>query len=150
MDADGLGREERLDAFGPLDEAPRGTLEIVFGANVEGFGKGADAVEVEVVDEVIGVAADILVDDGEGGAVDGVADTEGFAEGLDEGGLAGAHLAVEGYDTGRGADGAEELLGRVVEVGQRGDVNRAHLGCRVMKGTIISSIEIPPCWKVPR
>ncbi len=42
--------------------------------------------------------ASVLVDNGEGGAVDNILDTKSLADGLDEGGLAGSHLAVEGKD----------------------------------------------------
>ena len=57
-----------------------------------------DAIEVEVKHRAVQHIAVIFVDNGEGGRIDHVVDTEHVAECLDEGGFAGAHLAVERED----------------------------------------------------
>ena len=49
-DTDGVGREKVLDEFGPLDEAGCTAVEVVLEADVIGFFRTADAIEVEVVD----------------------------------------------------------------------------------------------------
>ena len=49
-----------------------------------------------MVDQLTGRIASVLVDDGEGGTVDDILNTQFFANGLDEGGLASPHIAMEG------------------------------------------------------
>ena len=49
-DADGVGRQEVFDEFGPFDEAEGTAVEVVLEADVVGFFETADAVEVEVED----------------------------------------------------------------------------------------------------
>ena len=59
----------------------------------------------------------VFVDDGEGRAVHVVLYAKGIADGFDEGGLAGSHLAVEGKDVALEIglrDVADELLSHLV------------------------------------
>ena len=59
----------------------------------------------------------IFIDDGEGGGGDDVGDTELFAEGFDERGLAGPHATVEGKDA-MVAHVTDELLGGFADMFQ--------------------------------
>ena len=92
----------------------------------------------------------VLVDDGESGRGDDVGDAENLADGLDESGLAGTHLSVEGEDAA-GAYAVDELACGVRQAvgGGDGDGHR-FFPVSVTMGMIISSIEMPPCWKVSR
>ena len=97
FDADcyGLLGQEWLYEFGPLDEAGTAAVEVLLGAYVVGLAEVLNPIEIEVIDG-FSVGVGIFVDNGEGGRCHGVLHPEGFANGLDEGGLAGTHLAVEG------------------------------------------------------
>ena len=94
----GLPGQGVLDQLGPLDEAEVTALEVFLAAHVVGFGEAAYAVEVEVIDG-LALRRGVFIDDGKGGGGDGVLDAQCAADGLDEGGLAGSHRAVEGEDT---------------------------------------------------
>ena len=72
----------------------------------------------------------VFVDDGEGGRGHGLGDSELTADGGDEGGLAGAHLAIEGEDARGGglrAPGGGGLRGRG-EQGGGGDEVAGYCG----------------------
>ena len=72
----------------------------------------------------------VFVDDGEGGRGHGLGDSELTADGSDEGGLAGAHLAIEGEDARGGslrAPGGGGLRGRG-EQGGGGDEVAGYCG----------------------
>lgn len=118
VDAHCLVGQEGFDEFGPLDEAGLVAIEVVFVADVVCFGEGFDAVEVEVVDASAGLGQAVFVDDGKGGRAGGVGDAELFADGIDEGGFASTHAAVEGEDAVLVYEGDEFACGAldVVEV----------------------------------
>ena len=68
--------------------------------------------------------------------------------------LPSAHRAAEG-DHGAVAQRVEHGARRLPEVGEGMDVQGPHggvifFGSSTMYGTIISSIEMPPCWNVLR
>ena len=74
-----------------------------------------------------------------------------FADGLDECRFSGAHLSVEGKDSAASClHIADKFSRRLTDGAQVCYMKRFHLGCIVMKGIIISSIEMPPCWNVFR
>ena len=120
-----------------------------------------DAVEVEVIDR-LAIAIGIFVDQWEGGGGDDILDAQFLADGFDEGGLAYPHVSVDGKDFGV-AHGVEEVAGGLVDLVEAFEfkIHFLHIafpflvfvyyrlrGVRVMRGTIISSIEMPPCWNV--
>lgn len=116
-DADGVGGKEGLDELGPFHQADAvRAVEVVLVADVIDFGEAADAIEVEVVDGAAG-GGGVFVDDGEGGRGDDVGGAEGFADGTDEGGLAGAHGAVEGEEAAL-AHVVHKSTGGGVDIGQ--------------------------------
>ena len=59
----------------------------------------------------------VFVDDGEGGGGNDVLNTQFFTKGFDEGGLSGAHLAVEGDDEALLLEGVgiDELAGSLAD-----------------------------------
>ncbi len=165
--------QERFYEFRPLDEAGAAAVEILLGANVVGLPKVLNPVEVEVIDG-LSVGVGIFVDDGKGGRCHSVFHSERFADGLDEGGLAGTHLAVEGENASV-AHCLHELLcgsGKARSVFYSYLFHHTHVpaiglwsvslqltlpkaNClyrffprKVMRGTSISSRLMPPCWKV--
>ena len=106
----GIAGQEVFHQFGPLDEAERAAVEIVLVAHVVDFFQALYAVKVEVVDELARGVGAVFVDNAEGGRVDHVGHAECLADGFDEGGLSGSHLAVEGKDGGL-VDGADKGAG---------------------------------------
>ena len=94
---DAVFRKYLGDFFRPFDKAEAASGKVVFSSYVEGFLEAVDAVEVKVVDREA-AAASVFVDYGEGRAVDVVLYAQGLADGFDEGGFAGTHLAVECED----------------------------------------------------
>ena len=96
--------------FGPLQETEVAAVEVVFVAHVIDFLDAADAVEVKVVDGGA-MPVGVFIDEGEGGRGDDVVYAQFLAQCLDEGGLAGAHAAIECDDAGF-ADAVDKLLCR--------------------------------------
>ena len=96
-DLDVVFREYLSDFFRPFDQAEAVSGKVFLNPNIQGFLQFIDAVEIKVIDWEALCAA-VLVDDGEGRAVNGIFHSEGLAQCFDEGGLAGSHLAVEGKD----------------------------------------------------
>ena len=109
-------RKYLCDFFRPFDKAEAVSGKVVFSSYVEGFLKTVDTVEIKVVDWKA-LCALVFVDDGEGGAVYDVVDSESLADGFDESGFAGPHLAVEGEDVARwhGGDELSRGLADVVD-----------------------------------
>ena len=112
---DGIGREDFLDEFGPLQEAKRAAVEIIVVAHVVDFFKAFDAIEVEVEDRGSVLCGVIFVDDGESGRGDDVFYAEFLAKGFDKGGFPGTHFAVKGEHFARSFVG-NELPGGVFDV----------------------------------
>ncbi len=96
-DFDVVFRQYLCDFFRPFDKAEAVSGKVVFSSYVEGFLEAVDTVEIKVVDWKA-LCALVFVNDGEGGAVYDVVDSESLADGFDESGFAGPHLAVEGED----------------------------------------------------
>ena len=83
-----------------------------------------------------------------------VGGSEAATEGSYEGCLACSELGIEGEDLWRFEGG--ERWQFLFDKGLRCEVEalecevERHLAWSVMRGMIISSSEIPPCWKLPR
>ena len=108
--AHGVIGQDVFYQFGPLQETEVAAVEVVFVAHVIDFLDAADAVEVKVVDGVA-MPVGVFIDEGEGGRGDDVVYAQFLAQCLDEGGLAGAHAAIECDDAGF-ADAVDKLLCR--------------------------------------
>ena len=72
------------------------TTVVMFIAHVVNLLQLLDAIEVEVVHECARAVGAVFVDDGERGRIDRVGNAQFGAYGFDKGGLARAHLSVEG------------------------------------------------------
>ena len=96
-DDDAVFREDLGDFLRPFDQAEAVSGKVFLYSDVVGFLEFIYAVEVKVVDRKTPVAS-VFVDDGECWTVYDILDAKGFADGLDEGGLAGTHLSVECKD----------------------------------------------------
>jgi len=94
----GIVGQERFDEFRPLDETGRTGIEIVVGADIEGFVYVLNAVEIKVEDGTVQHAAVVFVDNSEGGRIYHVINAEHVAERLDKCGFARSHLAIKGKD----------------------------------------------------
>ena len=108
MDVNGFFREDFPYVFRPFHKAQATGVDVVVEADVEGFGRLFDAVEVEMEDAAAGRRT-VLVHYREGGRTHGVFPySQNTAEGGYEGGFAGAHGGVEGHE-GAAAYLREEL-----------------------------------------
>ena len=108
--AEGVGREEAFDVLRPFHEAEMSGVEIVVEADVEGFGRVLNAIEIKVVDRRA-VRGPVFVNDGKGGGGNGIlAHPQAGADGRNEGGLAGSHRGIERYEFAA-ADGFQEVVG---------------------------------------
>lgn len=96
---DGISRQDILDQLRPLQKAQGTTVKVILIAHVVDLFQFLDTVEVEMIDQLIGCFRAILIDDGKGWRSDYFFHPQLFADGLDEGRLAGTHLAVKGKDT---------------------------------------------------
>ena len=99
-------------------------------------------------------AAVILLDQRERGAADARPRFDAARQAGHESSLARAERALQ-RDHVAWLEPGRQRLGEPLGVGLRTRLEshcRAHLGCGVSVsiGRIISSIEMPPCWKLPR
>ena len=86
MHTHGVFRQQTLYQFGPLDEAERTAVEIVFVAHVVHLVEILDTVEVEMVNQFARGGGAVFVDNGEGGRRDDVFHTQLLANGFDKSG----------------------------------------------------------------
>ena len=94
-DAKSVFGEQLLNILRPLHNAERAHIEIVVKADVKGFGKLVDAVEVEM-EHRLAAASPIFVDYGEGRRADGILPyAEHAAYRSRESGFAAAHRSIE-------------------------------------------------------
>lgn len=113
----GFFREDFPYVFRPFHKAQAAGIDVVVEADVEGFGRLFDTVEVEMEDAAAGGRA-VFVDYREGGRRDGVFPyAEDAAKSRYEGGLAGTHGGVEGHERAV-SKLREELPGRSVDTGE--------------------------------
>ena len=90
----------------------------------------------------------VLVHDGEGGTAHGVAHAELLAQGFDQRGLSGPEIPVKS-DHCAFSDGLQYGGGRLWDLVDMVHADHlAHLGRKDTTGISISSMLIPPCWKV--
>ena len=88
---------QRLDLLGPLDQTEVARIEILLVAEVERFGNGVDAVEIEVIHRTLFARA-ILIHYGECGACYGVVRAEPLHNRADERRFACAHRTAKRHD----------------------------------------------------
>ena len=106
--------EDFLYVFRPFHKAETAGVDIVVEADIQGFGRLFDAVEVEMEDAAAGGRA-VFVHYRECRRANGVFPyPKNTAEGRDEGGFAGTHGGVEGHERAVSYPG-EELAGRSVD-----------------------------------
>lgn len=117
MNVKGFFGEDFPYVFRPFHKAEAAGVDIVVEADVEGFGRLFDAVEVEMED-AIAIGRAVFVDYREGGRRHGVFPyAKDAAKSRYEGGLAGSHGGVEGHE-GAIAELREELPGGGVDAGK--------------------------------
>lgn len=142
--------QQLLDFFRPLDYADVAAVKILFIADVESLGSAFYTVEIEVVD-VFSAECPVLVHQREGGAGHRVVRTQLFHYFGGESGLARAHAAEKGYYPAV-FHLAYYLVGSLRQRIHVVQYDAFHLYCFLgvssMYGTIISSMEMPPCWNV--
>ena len=103
-----------LYVFRPFHKAEAAGVDIVVEADIQGFGRLLDAVEVEMEDAAAGGRA-VFVHYREGRRANGVFPyPQNTAESCDECGFASAHGGVEGHERAVAYPG-EELAGRSVD-----------------------------------
>ena len=103
-----------LYVFRPFHKAEAAGVDIVVEADIQGFGRLFDAVEVEMEDAAAGGRV-VFVHYREGGRTHGVFPyPKNTAECGDKGGFAGAHGGVEGHERAVAYPG-EELAGRSID-----------------------------------
>ena len=98
-DGHGIPRQQFLHQLRPLHEAERAAVEVVLEAHVVDLLQALDTIEVEMEDGRA-IPGGILIDQGESGRGDDILHPQLPADGLDERGLARAHLAIEGEHLG--------------------------------------------------
>lgn len=117
MNVKGFFGEDFPYVFRPFHKAEATGVDVVVEADIEGFGRLFDAVEVEMEDAIAGGRA-VFVDYREGGRRHGVFPyAKDAAKSRYEGGLAGSHGGVEGHE-GAAAELSEELTCRGVDIGK--------------------------------
>ena len=90
LHTDVLFGHQRLNHFGPLNEAEIAAVEIVLETNVIGFFYLLNTIEIKMINR-LAFLGDLLIDNGESRAVYLVGDTHSVTQVLDERGFACAH-----------------------------------------------------------
>ena len=117
MNVKGFFGEDFPYVFRPFHKAQATGVDVVVEADVKGFGRLFDAVEIEMEDAPAGGRA-VFVDYREGGRRDGVFPyAKDAAKSRYEGGFAGSHGGVEGHERAA-SELREELPGRRVDAGK--------------------------------
>ena len=117
MNVKGFFGEDFPYVFRPFHKAEAAGVDVVVEADVEGFGRLFDAVEVEMEDASAGGRA-VFVDYREGRRRHGVFPyAKDTAKSRYEGGFSGTHRGVEGHE-GAAAELGEELPGGCVDAGK--------------------------------
>lgn len=125
----------------PFHQAEVATIGIVLEAEVQYFGGAFDTIKVKMIDA--SHCGGIFIDDGKGGTTHGIRHTQFFAYGLDEGGLACSHMAIEGKNTTI-ANECNKFACRTLDVLQRVNDDFAHIILSWRKKRVV------PQWKVSR